>query len=93
VRGNKKPQSSCIPCHVTGHGQPGGFVDERATPHLVGVGCEACHGAAAEHLADPARPYGKTGLASCTSCHTAEMDPTFNYYRDRQLVMHGTLSP
>jgi len=93
VRGNKKAQASCIPCHVTGHGEPGGFVDERATPHLVGVGCEACHGPAAAHLADPGRPYGKTGLASCTSCHTAEMDPTFNYYQDRQRVMHGTGSP
>jgi cytochrome c553 len=57
------------------------------------VGCEACHGPAAAHLADPGRPYGKTGLASCTSCHTAEMDPTFNYYQDRQRVMHGTRSP
>jgi hypothetical protein len=93
VRGEKKAQASCIPCHVTGHGEPGGFVDERETPHLVGVGCEACHGPAAAHLADPARPYGKTGLASCTACHTAEMDPTFNYYQDRQLVMHGTSSP
>ena len=93
VRSGKKAQANCVPCHVTGHGEPGGFVDEQATPHLVGVGCEACHGPAAAHLADPARPYGKTGLASCTSCHTAEMDPTFNYYRDRQLVMHGVSSP
>lgn len=93
VRGDKRAQASCIPCHVTGHGEPGGFLDERATPHLTGVGCEACHGPAAGHLADPARPYGKTGLASCTSCHTAEMDPTFNYYQDRQRVMHGDAAP
>lgn len=93
TRGAKKPQASCIPCHVTGHGQPGGFADERTTPHLLGVGCESCHGPAAEHMADPVRPYGRTGLASCTGCHTAEMDPTFNFYQDRQRVMHGSGAP
>ncbi len=93
VRAGKKAQPSCTPCHVTGHGQAGGFIDERTTPHLAGVGCEACHGPAAQHLSDPARPYGRTSLASCTSCHTAEQDPTFSYYQDRQRVMHGSPPP
>lgn len=83
-------QSSCVSCHVTGHGQPGGFTSPAATPHLAGVSCEACHGPGAAHVAQPARPYGRTTLATCTSCHTAEMDPTFNYYEDRQLVRHSS---
>jgi hypothetical protein len=80
---------NCIPCHVTGSGQPGGFLDETETPHLLGVGCEACHGPGAAHVSQPERPYGRITMATCTSCHTAEMDPSFNYYRDRQLVSHG----
>ncbi len=82
-------QASCIPCHVTGHGAPGGFVGERETPHLLNVGCEACHGPASAHVADAAPGYGRTGLATCTACHNAEMDPGFNYLQDLQRVLHG----
>ena len=35
---------NCISCHVTGYGEPGGFVSVGKTPNLVGVQCEACHG-------------------------------------------------
>jgi hypothetical protein len=81
-------RNSCIPCHVTGYGEPGGFVDEETTPHLVDVGCESCHGPGAAHVAQPELEYGAVTLANCTTCHTPEMDPDFNYYRDVQLVSH-----
>lgn len=83
-------QNSCIPCHVTGFNQQGGFIDQRTTPRLVGVGCESCHGPAAGHLAQPQNPYGKVTLGTCTSCHNSETDKDFNYYQDRQLVRHGS---
>ncbi len=83
-------EPTCITCHVTGHGQAGGFVDLDTTPHLKGVGCESCHGPAGEHVRQPERPYGKVSLATCTSCHTLEMDRTFDYYSDLQLVRHGS---
>lgn len=41
---------NCIGCHVTGFGQPGGFVSVEQTPNLTGVQCEACHGAGAGYL-------------------------------------------
>lgn len=41
---------NCVNCHVTGHGQPGGFVNLAQTPTLVGVQCEACHGPGAGYL-------------------------------------------
>lgn len=38
---------------TVGYGQPGGFKSVADTPHLVNVGCEACHGPAAKHVAVP----------------------------------------
>ena len=53
---------TCAPCHETG--------DE------VGVGCEACHGAAADHASDPSirlpfreAPASRLGASVCGSCH------------------------
>ncbi|RMG44766.1 MAG: hypothetical protein D6718_09100 [Acidobacteria bacterium] len=80
---------NCVACHSTGYGRPGGFVDREMTPHLAEVGCEACHGPAAGHVARPAQPYGKVTLPTCTACHTAEQDPSFNFYEARHLVDHG----
>lgn len=86
-RGSFSPR--CAACHVTGWGQAGGFADPGASPHLLDVSCEACHGPAADHVRQPARPYGKISIANCTSCHTPEMDAGFNYYEDVQLVRHS----
>lgn len=41
---------NCIACHVTGHGQPGGFVNLGKTPTMVGVQCEVCHGRGGGYL-------------------------------------------
>ena len=47
----------CLSCHVTGwHPQQyfpyaSGFMGFKETPHLVGNGCENCHGPAAAHVA------------------------------------------
>lgn len=40
----------CVICHVTGFGQPGGFMNVAKTPDLVGVQCEVCHGPGVGYL-------------------------------------------
>ena len=47
----------CISCHVVGWDPANyfpyesGFTSEEKTPHLVGVGCESCHGPGEKHVA------------------------------------------
>ena len=42
--------ATCLPCHTTGYGKPGGFESVEKTPNLVGVQCEVCHGAGRGYL-------------------------------------------
>jgi len=80
--------ASCLACHTTGLGQPGGFVDIATTPELAGVGCEVCHGPGGSYLADgymtlKNKEYKKADLVAvgmveavdetrCVGCHNAD---------------------
>lgn len=79
---------TCLPCHSTGYGQTGGYVDVETTPELVGVGCEMCHGPGGTYTEDQYmslknKEYKKedvvaVGLVSevsagqCSVCHNNE---------------------
>jgi len=46
---NYQQDDTCLKCHVTAFGQPGGFVSGTDKDFLM-VGCEACHGGGSRHI-------------------------------------------
>lgn len=78
----------CLPCHVTGAPESGGFRDLNATPGLAAVGCESCHGPGAAHAAEPKSAYGAIEVARCIGCHNRQNSPSFDYYTYLPRVSH-----
>jgi len=75
MRGKSK-DPECLKCHVTGFGQPTGFVSEEATPHLKYKQCEACHGPGSAHAGNPGDTAAKEHMKAyvrdndvCIACH------------------------
>jgi hypothetical protein len=80
--------TTCLPCHVTGFGERGGFTDVESTPDLVGVGCEVCHGPGGtytkpEYMSLKNKEYKKADVVAagmvdhvtedqCRGCHNTE---------------------
>ncbi|MCU0724367.1 MAG: hypothetical protein MUE73_01040 [Planctomycetes bacterium] len=77
----------CVGCHVIGYGERTGFLSVDETPQLAMVGCEACHGAAADHLRGGAKP-AKDPRASCRDCHNADTDPHFVFETRWERIRH-----
>jgi 2',3'-cyclic-nucleotide 2'-phosphodiesterase (5'-nucleotidase family) len=66
----------CVGCHVTGYTFATGFAGATATPALVNVTCEECHGPASEHIKDPKAPY-REQKKECEECHNSDHSPRF----------------
>lgn len=80
--------TTCLPCHATGYGEEGGFVDIETTPKHSGVGCEMCHGAGgtyiqAQYMSLKNKEYqkddivkvgmvGEITMEQCVTCHNTE---------------------
>jgi len=67
----------CISCHVVGFGKEGGFHSEQDSPHLAGVGCEACHGPGKAHVGEGGGKMAPFTLRDCVVCHTNERSAAF----------------
>ncbi len=71
-------KEKCVACHTTGYGRPGGFTSVEATPNLLGVQCETCHGPGGAHVAlpisqkDPAvrKSTINKHIQDCRGCHS-----------------------
>lgn len=95
----------CLPCHTTGYGKPGGYVDQATTPDMVGVGCEMCHGPGGtytqkEHMSLQNKEYKRAALVAvglvhpvskttCEQCHNPK-SPFFQPFVFEERVTKGT---
>lgn len=93
-------QVACVRCHAspTRHGGVAPTELDAFALAEGGVGCESCHGPGAAHVAAGGGTDNIEGLgedcpvcvleALCTSCHTAEWDPTWDLDRRLEAVRH-----
>lgn len=89
VKGHDR-DPDCVPCHVTGLGSTVGFRSRKRTPLLAYVGCESCHGPAADHAWDPGtHKLPKLGPKSCNRCHDLGHSPGFVFPNHWAKIAHG----
>ena len=104
---NKSEDGTCLACHTTAYGRPGGFPDSgpaAAHADLARVGCESCHGPGGDHIAQDAQRRGTilslgdkcdscVILQICGSCHDDANDPDFNFAVQEHIERqrHGTI--
>jgi hypothetical protein len=88
---------TCLRCHTTGYRKRGGFRNIKSTPKMVGVGCEACHGAGSKYKVlhdekpnfteDEAKAIGELypsqDATVCDSCHI-DKDQQFTEQVDKK---------
>ena len=90
VEVKKDATPDCIPCHVVGYKQPGGFQSSADAARLGNVQCENCHGLGTRH-----EEYGKSlkvSDATCVTCHHGDNDPDFNWDKYHPKIAHGNTS-
>lgn len=78
----KKELEECFACHMTGYGEPGGFVSFAETPELANAGCETCHGPGSMHVdegGDPEYIKATLDIEDCTECHNSERVAAFDF--------------
>jgi len=79
---NKAFDPACIKCHTVGFEESGGFIDFDATPHLMNVQCESCHGAGRVHVESAGFESTKNidwqPEQVCAQCHVQKHSPSFD---------------
>jgi hypothetical protein len=81
--------SYCMQCHTTGFALPGGFESHAATPKLISVGCESCHGPSQAHVEKPKIRTAFAAADQCIRCHDHENSPSFVYGTYWPRIRHG----
>jgi 2',3'-cyclic-nucleotide 2'-phosphodiesterase (5'-nucleotidase family) len=84
VKNQRDATPECLPCHVVGMGQAGGFISRQGTPDLVNVQCENCHGIGTNHP----QAGDIVGPEVCMTCHTHEQSPNFQYDEAVEKIVH-----
>jgi hypothetical protein len=86
TKNQRDASPECLPCHVVGYNQPGGFASKTATPDLVNVQCENCHGMGTKHPDKDAQVV--VGPDVCLTCHTQQQNPNFDYDEALKHIVH-----
>ncbi len=86
----KANDSSCLPCHVTGYNQPGGFGGLGTAVEMKNVQCESCHGMGTNHDWSRATAAAAPSEATCKTCHVPQWSPKFEYTSYLKKLGHGT---
>jgi nitrate/TMAO reductase-like tetraheme cytochrome c subunit len=98
----EKKNPTCLQCHTTGFGKPGGFDPATAAAGVDAVGCESCHGAAKDwmmvHAKDVAKAQtlgmNKVDQATCKTCHAGTVPeghmalPAFDFAKAWPKIEH-----
>lgn len=77
-----KELEECYICHMTGFGEPGGFISFKETPEMANAGCETCHGPGSMHVdegGDPEYIKGDLEIEDCTGCHNPDRVAAFDF--------------
>jgi hypothetical protein len=91
VEKNHSRDPECVGCHTVGFGYKSGFISSDETPQLMHVGCESCHGPAAEHVKEPLeKEYGAVERTTCEACHNSENSPDFVYEERLEEIQHDS---
>ncbi len=87
TKNQRDASPECLPCHVVGYGQAGGFASKQTTPDLVNVQCENCHGMGTKHP-EKGAASAVVGPDVCLTCHTHEQSPNFDYDEALKHIVH-----
>ena len=85
---HKDTTPDCIPCHVVGYRQPGGFGMNSTGATMTNVQCESCHGMGTQHESYAAVRRRVTE-STCMGCHTSSTSPDFNFARFKPYIDHA----
>ena len=87
----KADNSSCLDCHTTGFGYPGGFVSKEETPELGGIGCEECHRIPPNTEFGGDEPHRVLPLIEkwCTRCHKKPHIVDFDFEEMKKEIQHN----
>ena len=82
-------EAGCLDCHATGS-KPGTATAKPEMARLQNVQCEQCHGPGSDHLARPAKGYGRIDRmqSACASCHNSEISPGFDVHTAWEKIKH-----
>jgi predicted CXXCH cytochrome family protein len=88
VQQDRQYDRDCTPCHTAGFFEIGGFVSADATPDLVDVQCESCHGNSAAHAGKPVLKTEGDARNACYGCHNEQQTPEFDFEKWWSRIRH-----